>query len=785
MSDIGLQTGLRALLAARYRLDTIGHNLANATTPGYSRQGVSVSAASPFLTRGLLIGGGVQADGVQRTVDELLGKRILGQIGIGGGLEARLGLASEIESLFGEPGESGLGGRLDAFHAALSSLSASPSDSILRGAAVQASDALAERFRDLAGNLRRVGVDVRAEAAARVDEVNGIAARIAELNVRIAESETSGVTANDLRDERDRQLSELAGLVDVQTVEERGGALRVLVSGNTLVGRSHANELALADTPAGGLALRIEGADGTVPARGGSLGGLLSLEDELVPQLSGDLDRLARHLILEANRVHSTAIPSGGPHASLTGSNALADQDGDGAVTDELLARAGLPFDVASGTLEVNVTDQADGSVRKTRIAISATRTRVGDFLGSLNAIDGLSATLDGQNRLRITAEPGHAFDFSRRVDPDPDEHGLFGGAAASLGSGAQEPFALADGDTLDLGVDAGAGLQSLSIAFDAADFRSVSQASAEEIAAVVNADAGAQAAGLRAVAHEGRLFLQSVAEGAGVSLTLDGGSALGALGLGGQVGASVSGHDRALAVTIGGSYAGASDAAFTLRPRGDGTIGTTPGLIVDVLDEQGDVVASLEVGAGYEPGQELALADGLTVRFGLGELSASAHDALTIRAAADADTSDALVALGLGGLFTGHDASTIALRADLADDPARLATSLGGAEGDGDAVLALLDLQDRALDGLEGQSLGRFYDGVVSGLGFEVAVATDALSANETLVASLQQRRDSISGVNLDEELVALVEHEQAFSAAAQYITVVNQLGQEILSLI
>ena len=119
MSNIALQTGLRALLSARYSLDTIGHNLANANTVGYTRQRVELGSAQPLQRNGLLIGGGVQADRVQRTVDGLLNKRILNQLGIGGGLEAQLGLMSEMEAFFGEPGENSLGSRLNGFFSSI------------------------------------------------------------------------------------------------------------------------------------------------------------------------------------------------------------------------------------------------------------------------------------------------------------------------------------------------------------------------------------------------------------------------------------------------------------------------------------------------------------------------------------------------------------------------------------------------------------------------------------------------------------------------------------------
>ena len=69
MASIGLNTGLKALLTAQASLDIIGHNVANANTPGYSRQHVGLSASSVLNLRGLSIGAGVDANSVRRTVD--------------------------------------------------------------------------------------------------------------------------------------------------------------------------------------------------------------------------------------------------------------------------------------------------------------------------------------------------------------------------------------------------------------------------------------------------------------------------------------------------------------------------------------------------------------------------------------------------------------------------------------------------------------------------------------------------------------------------------------------
>jgi flagellar hook-associated protein FlgK len=531
--------------------------------------------------------------------------------------------------------------------------------------------------------------------------------------------------------------------------------------------------------------VRIQGADGFVPVTGGEIGGFLRLSGELAPAYRERLDRLAHQLILEVNRTHTTGIPSAGSFHALTGAAQLRDTDGDGRVQDELLSNAGLPFAVGSGTLYVNVRDEASGALEKHALEISATHTTVQDFLDQLNALPHVSAALDASGRVRIGADAGFGFDFSRRIDADPDPAGLFGGARATLGTGAAGPFALAAGDTLDLTVESGGPPQSLSLAFAAADFQDITAATADEIAAVVNADPNAQARGLRASAVDGRLFLQTSAGGAAAAFTLTGGTAVGALGWSGFVGASIQGQANAVDVRLGGAYTGAADERFTFRPSGDGTIGTTPGLAVEVFDRAGNLVTTLDVGEGYVPGTELELGRGLRVSFGLGALSATHGDIFAVDAVADPDSADVLVALGLNTLLTGSDAGDIAVRADLLDDPAQLAVSLTGEGGDGELLLELLGIEDRSSSALGGATVGRFWGDLAGDVGFEAAMADSALAAGEAVMQSLEQRRSAISGVNVDEELVDLVAYEQNFAAAAQYLSVVNQLGDELLSLL
>ncbi|NOT32027.1 MAG: flagellar hook-associated protein FlgK [Planctomycetes bacterium] len=785
MSSIGLNTGLKALLSARYMLDTIGHNIANANTPGYSRQRVQLGSARPVQLGSLLFGTGVDAGRVERSVDELLGRRIQGQRTLLGSVSVQREGLGTFETLFAEPGENGLSSLLDGFFAGFSQLSTAPTDSIRRTGAVQATEALTARFRDLSRALEASSSDAMADVSARVSEVNELASEIVRLNQEIGETESVNLMANDLRDRRDQAVQQLSQLVDATTVAGPNGAVRVLVAGNTLVGSTRANAMSVVTDQNGKSSLRIQGADGEVPVQGGEIGGLLRLGGELAQGYRARLDQLARGLILETNRVHTTGLPSGGAFDTLTSASALEDFDQDGRVLDELLSNAGLPFDVGSGSLYVNVSDDATGALEKHKIDISSTHTTVQDFLDELNALAHLSAAVDANGRLRISADSGFGFDFSRRMDVDPDPEGLFGGTRPTLGTSAAGPFALADGDTLDFTVDTTGTPVSFSITLAAADFAEISAATADELAAALNADPQAQARGLHASAAEGRLFVQTLSGGVAASFSVDGGTAVGALGWSSLVGTGIQGQANAVDARLSGAYTGDTDERFVFRPTADGTIGTTAGLQVEVFDRAGNRVTTLDVGAGYLPGTELEVAHGVRVRFGLGELSATHGDLFAADAVADSDSSDILVALGLNTLLTGSSAEDIAVRADIADDPSRLAVSLTGEAGDGGLLLELLGVERTDTSALDGTSVGRFWGDLASDVGFEAALADSALASSQSVLESLEQRQAAISGVNVDEELVDLLAYEQSFAAAAQYLTVVNQLGQELLSLI
>ena len=172
MSGLSLNIGLKALFASQSALDTIGHNLSNSNTPGYSRQSLEIGSGRPVVLRGLGFGTGVNSEAITRNVDNLLLKRIGVQYSSLSRLDSRLSILGQVESLMGEPGELGLNARFESFFSSVAQLSSTPDDLVLRTGLVQETTSLASRFNELSQNLTSIKSDTQGQVRLQVQQVN-------------------------------------------------------------------------------------------------------------------------------------------------------------------------------------------------------------------------------------------------------------------------------------------------------------------------------------------------------------------------------------------------------------------------------------------------------------------------------------------------------------------------------------------------------------------------------------------------------------------------------------
>src|SRR5205085_9445757 len=197
MSMMSLNVGLKALIASQTNLDTIGNNVSNANTPGYSRQTVDVAASSSLTLRGIAIGNGVDVEKVRRTMDDLLYKRIVAQQATLGRAGARADGLSQVEALFGAPSDSSLASTLQGLYASFAQLATNPVDTALKQGAVQSAVDVSTEMKRLAGNFDMTRTDAVLHGLAQAKQVNTLAGEISTLNKGISKAEGSGLTAND------------------------------------------------------------------------------------------------------------------------------------------------------------------------------------------------------------------------------------------------------------------------------------------------------------------------------------------------------------------------------------------------------------------------------------------------------------------------------------------------------------------------------------------------------------------------------------------------------------
>ena len=148
-------------------------------------------------------------------------------------------------------------------------------------------------------------------------------------------------------------------------------------------------------------------------------------------------------------------------------------------------------------------------------------------------------------------------------------------------------------------------------------------------------------------------------------------------------------------------------------------------------------------------------------------------------------DSAGGLAALGVGTFLDGTDAATIDVHSAVRSDPRLIAASLSGELGDGDNAGRLGVLGDAVSTLLSGQSIQGFQATMVTQVAIETAGALTSYEAADVVYSSLRAQREAVSGVSLDEEAINLMRFERAYQGAARYLGVLDNLTNEVLSLV
>lgn len=315
MSDL-LNTGVSALLSYRKALDTAGHNIANVNTDGYSRQRVDLVSRLGTPQGDGYIGSGVSTSTVRRITDSFVSARIVTDASAFGRAESLEGVVTQLDSWLSDA-TTGLSAPFNQFFDSLNDLVANPALTANRQSVISDAESLASRFNALQSQVDGLQSEVNSRATATVQEINHLSTSIAGLNERImlAGAAAGGQPPNDLLDQRDQLIQQLAGKIGINTTKVDDGSINVFTgSGQALVLGQDVGRLSVADDAfgSGRLDIVFNGAPITAQVGGGTLGGLLDAQREVIQPAQSQLGRIAVALTESFNAQHRTGVDASG-----------------------------------------------------------------------------------------------------------------------------------------------------------------------------------------------------------------------------------------------------------------------------------------------------------------------------------------------------------------------------------------------------------------------------------------------------------------------------------------
>ncbi len=249
----GLQTALSGLLANQEALDVTGHNIANAQTPGYSRETavletkppLVIAALSPTNGEGARLGTGVGVQSIVRIRSSYLDAQFRAQNASLGAAGTSAEVLGQAQSALDEPSSSGLASQLSAFWSAWNNLANSPNSASAREGVITTGADIAATLKQLNGQIESISAESTARYEALVSpkgEIAGDAQQIASLNSQIKLAQDAGQQPNELLDRRDQLLDQLSKLANTSVQEHEDGTVTVtfgdaaqpLVEGSTV-----------------------------------------------------------------------------------------------------------------------------------------------------------------------------------------------------------------------------------------------------------------------------------------------------------------------------------------------------------------------------------------------------------------------------------------------------------------------------------------------------------------------------------------------------------------------
>lgn len=233
---------------------------------------------------------------------------------------------------------------------------------------------------------------------------------------------------------------------------------------------------------------------------------------------------------------------------------------------------------------------------------------------------------------------------------------------------------------------------------------------------------------------------------------------------------------------TFSGIYTGATNNQWNVTFSGAGTVGVTAGLKATIKDSAGQVIAVKDIGAGYVAGTDFQVADGVSMQIAAGTVRAP--DTVSLSVVNNPDETGILSALGINSLFEGSEPAMFRVRSELRQNPGRLSTSVTGLPGEAVNAAALANIRDLRMASLSNRTFVEDLADLTAESGLLVQAADSQSTQLQAFQARLNADRDALSGVDINQEMLEMMQTQRAYQAAAKYLSTADQMLDDLFQL-
>ncbi|RON12546.1 flagellar hook-associated protein FlgK [Pseudomonas frederiksbergensis] len=677
-----LNIGMSGLSSSQTALMTTGNNIANADTSGYSRQQTVQGTKASNQFGNVYIGTGTTLADVRRVYNSYLDAQLQTTTSLNSDSAAYAGQISPLDALLSDSG-TGLNGALTKFFASVQNVNAKPGDDASRQLLLSDAQALSNRFNSISSQLTTQNANINGNLADMADQVNKLAATVAQLNQKISEVSNAGGQPNDLLDARNETVRQLSTFTGAQVIERDGNLDIYLGSGQPLVMGSTASKLEVVpskDDPSRS-AIQLNRGSSTIDitsvVTGGEMGGLLRYRSTVLDPAMNELGRVALVVADQMNTIQAQGIDKNGDF----GSNLFNSINSAAQMAQRSVATVGNS--AGSGNFDVSIEDSGKLTINDYKVTFTSATNYTVQRLPEGTAMGAFST---------LTTPPPVIDGFSMK---------LTGGTAAA-------------GDTFKITPTRNA---ATNIKTEMTDSKRLA------IAAPLGAAIAAGGSGTLTIPASGQPTLTTKFDI----------------------------YDTATTTTIQNGLKTSTPVKIVFGAAG----GTTQ--TYQMLDAQGNALSSGTI----VPGQNNTLS--LTVPL------------VDASGAAINDPGPPIVqrTVSFDMTVAGSPANGTAINVSLSQP--------GSLDNRNGTTLAALQTKQTVDTGSasNGISLNDAYGKLVSGVGAKAAQGKLDSAATEAILANAKGARDSLSGVDLDEETGNLVKYQQYYTASSQII----KAAQEIFS--